>query len=164
QPAEQVLLPQPVQEFMRGISGAEDLALAISPDGRRLATGDVNGTIRLWDPLSGEHLRYTSNSDRRITSLAYSPNGRQLASACMFLGGAGGGVRLWDVATGQPIRAISVPGGGGAAGVAFSPDGRLLAVTSWSSPRADNKRGPSGGRLWFFAAATGEVVGSTPVL
>jgi WD40 repeat protein/Flp pilus assembly protein TadD len=61
-------------------------------------------------------------------SVAFSPDGRLLASACASWGRRNNaGVKLWDAATGQEIRTLPAHVGS-VYGVAFSPDGRLLAT------------------------------------
>lgn len=89
-------------------------AVAWSPQGSRLATGDAD-TIRIWDGFSGELLATFDNAGHPL-SLAWSPSGTQLASATLD-------VQIWDVATGQLLEEF--PGLAGV--VAWSPDGTQIA-------------------------------------
>ncbi len=100
--------------------------LAISPDGKTLATGSSHeikednsiGEIRLWDMSTGRLLR-TLQHESGIISLAYSPDGSLRASTDMA-----GTVRFSESATGQVKRELT---GIGAGEIAFSHDGRFLA-------------------------------------
>jgi WD40 repeat protein len=97
-------------------------AVAFSPDGRILATGESD-RIRLWDVAKGQELSRLEKIPFGVYSLAFSPDGRWLAS-----GGFDRIVRLWDVATGKEIRQCE----GHRASiewVAFSPDGMRLIST-----------------------------------
>jgi WD40 repeat protein len=102
------------------------LALAISPDGKTLATADNDGVIRLWELSTGkERLQIKTTAGKfgvfAICSLAYAPDGRTLASA-----GGDRVIRLWEAATGKERRRLE----GHTDTVwslAFAPDGRLLA-------------------------------------
>ncbi len=75
-------------------------SVAFSPDGRTLATGRFDGTVRLWDPASGEPIRtvkghsHIFNEDGRVVSaVAFSPDGTLLASAAEGVGACGCGIR-----------------------------------------------------------------------
>ncbi len=66
-------------------------SVCISPDGRTLATGSIDGTARLWD-LSGNQIAEFTGHQGRVTSVCISPDGRTLAT-----GSSDGTARLWRV-------------------------------------------------------------------
>ena len=89
--------------------------------GSLLASAGGDGTVRLWDPATGQPAATLDGHDGGVSGVAFSPDGHLLASA-----GGDGTVRLWDPATGQPAATLEGHAGG-VNGVAFSPDGHLLA-------------------------------------
>ncbi|MDA2937393.1 hypothetical protein MYX75_03915 [Acidobacteria bacterium AH-259-A15] len=115
-------------EFFKGIPTADGKYLvptwrfAFSPDGCRILSGYVDGTIRLLDVKSGREIRRFRHWDGEShwygCSVTFSPDGAR------FLSGGSKTVRLWDVDTGKEIcrfkghnQAVT--------SVAFSPDGSL---------------------------------------
>jgi RNA polymerase sigma factor (sigma-70 family) len=96
--------------------GAQVTALALSPDGRTLATAAGGDGVRLWDVATGKEVRRFADPNRWIGLLVFSPDGRTL-------GGGGGTVHLWEVATGTEQCRFAGHRGPVRSG-AFSPDGR----------------------------------------
>ncbi|MFJ3617644.1 helix-turn-helix domain-containing protein [Streptomyces iakyrus] len=106
--------------------------VALSPDGRTLATHSGDGKMRIWD-LPGGRLRHTAGTGHNGSEVAaFSPDGRSLAVATS--GGTGAKVSLWDPVTGRKLRTFAVPDGS-VRGMAFSPDGRAVAVSSPAAVR-----------------------------
>lgn len=99
------------------------LSVAFSPDGKLLATGDVNHEIHLWQVADGKQLLTCKINEGWVWSIAFSPNGRLLASSANRV------VHLWDVQTGQCLQTLQGYTNR-VFSLAFSPDGRLLASGS----------------------------------
>jgi WD40 repeat protein len=117
---------QPLPPLM----GHTDLitALAISPDGRLLASSSLDRTIKLWELQTGSLLG-TIQSERAST-LVFSPDGRTLASGSRVQHWADGahspiGVQFWDVASQRFLYGL---GERPARAIAFSSDGQFLAA------------------------------------
>jgi WD40 repeat protein len=95
--------------------------VAFSPDGRRLAAGCADQTVKVWDVATGRQTLTLAGHTGAVQCVAYSPDGRHLASA-----GEDRTVRLWDAATGSEIRAVHSHSGL-VQSITFSPDGQRLA-------------------------------------
>jgi WD40 repeat protein len=119
-------------------------ALAFSPDGQRLATGSLEGGLKLWEARTGRQLESLTGNLGQVLDLAFSPDGTSLATSS-----SDGTVRLWDVGTGRQtltlasgvagevgpdskfcFRTLKVAYLGVGGKLAFSPDGTRLAYTA----------------------------------
>jgi WD40 repeat protein len=98
--------------------------VALSKDGSTVATCDPSNeeVVRLWDFATGKELRQLSAPKHDLTCLAFTPDGKVLATA-----GSTGPIRLWEVTTGKELRQIK-DRALAARAVAFSPDASRLAT------------------------------------
>lgn len=114
---------------------------ALSPDGQRLAVGGRDQSVKVWDLASGQELLSLKGHTGVISSVAFRPDGKQMASASrlrigptasrdrlltILSGSEQGEIKVWDATTGKTN--FTIPGHtGGTTSVVYSPDGKQLA-------------------------------------
>jgi WD40 repeat protein len=129
--------------------------LAFRPDGKRLVLGGADGSVAIWDVEAGRELRRYAIHDTRIAGLAFSADGRTVASAAITAPDQPwplkrGEVKLWDADTGAVVRTLGTDDGQGFHSVAFNPKSSLLATGGEDAMV----------RLWD--TSTGKQVGELP--
>jgi WD40 repeat protein len=147
--------------------------VALAPDGQTAALGNVDSHVHLHDLATGRQLSLLLGDRNATAVVAFSPDGKTVASQDGF----NHTIRLYEVATAKELRVIGPPPpkevnpngavfvlmgpGQSRVGLAFSPDGRLIA-----SPRVNNGNAPGGfapgmqmqTTLHLWSASTGKEV------
>ena len=125
--------------------------VAFSPDGKILAAGTEDLTVKLWNAETGEDMATLEGYDvtrgnvKRVWSLAFSPDGQTLATGTWH-----GSIKLWDVPTRTEIATISLSAYlARVMSLAISPDGTVLAAGI-----SDDWTGPNIIRLWDMETRT----------
>jgi WD40 repeat protein len=122
--------PDPLTSPLKGVYRGHAhrvCGLAVSPDGRFLASGSFDRTVRIWDTSDGSELRCFLGHDQGVQDVAFALDGRRVASASQD-----GTVCVWDAVTGTQLHCFR--GHGDLVNcVAFSPDGGHLASGSFDS-------------------------------
>lgn len=143
---------RPGQAVLWEIAGGKTLAtfsgvhtdaiysVAISPDGKLLATGGYDQLVVLWNIADGKLIKTLKGHNGAVFDLSFRADGRVLASAS-----ADRTVKLWDVQSGMRLETLSEATKAVHA-VAFSPDGKRLAAGG-----ADNRI-----RVWRISPQAAE--------
>jgi uncharacterized protein with WD repeat/tRNA A-37 threonylcarbamoyl transferase component Bud32 len=108
------------------LGGHNDSVIPVlfSPDGKLLASGSMDKTIKLWDAQTGALKQTLTGHGNGVHALAFSPDGKVLAS-----GSDDKTIKLWDVQSGA-LRQTLTGHNSAIHAVAFSPDGKQLASGS----------------------------------
>ncbi len=124
----------PLQSFEGHLDAA--YSLAVSPDGKMIATGAYDQKIRLWDTATGKEVALLKGHNGVVNGLSFRPDGKVLASAS-----ADRTVKLWSIPGGQRLETLSQPTKEQTS-VVFSADGKQLFAAG-----GDNRI-----RLWSISA------------
>ena len=100
-------------------------SVSYAPDGKTLASGSEDKTVKFWDVGTGKELKTLKGHQDRVNSVSFSPDGKTLAS-----GSADNTVKLWDVGTGKELKTLKW-NQDEVSSVSFSPDGKTLAFAGW---------------------------------
>lgn len=134
------------REIGRWDNQGEVRAMAVAPNAEFLATGDHQGVVRIWSLNAGEPTSTVIPHTHReaITDMAFSPDGAWLATTS-----EDHTAKLWDWTKQQLFRTLEADAV--VNGVAFSPDGKLLAAAIAHSRRDESTDAPVAGgliRIW----------------
>jgi WD40 repeat protein/beta-lactamase regulating signal transducer with metallopeptidase domain len=102
--------------------GPEARALAISPDGKRIASA-AGRTVRIWDTTTGKEISLVAGHRQAPAAMVVSPDGKSICSW-----GSDGVIRRWEAATGRTLSAFAAPPRTTLA--AFARDGRIVALAN----------------------------------
>lgn len=133
---------------VRSRHGAEVRSVAFSSDGKTLASGGQDNTVRIWEITTGKELRrFTAltglgSENTWVSSIAFSPDGKRLAAGTM---NGPGEVVIWELATGKESRPLRM-NRAGVESLVFSPDGKALAA------------GTQDGLIHLWDADTGKLI------
>ncbi len=110
--------------YKRQAKWTEGAAVAWSPDGKLIATGERDRTVCLRDATTGEVVRSFLGTPVRVTCAAFNADGSRLVT-----GASDGSVRLWDVETGQELLTL-LSGGEPVLAVEWLSGNRIFALTN----------------------------------
>ncbi len=127
------------QRFTLKVPNSRALCLAFSPDGKTVAAGCADASVRLWEAATGRQQAMWTGEGRKIPCLVFAPDGKTLLAPSLR---ESRNVTRWDLATG---RAEDILNGlpGTVESMTLSPDGKTLAT------------GDANGTITLWDTATG---------
>jgi WD40 repeat protein len=99
--------------------------VAFSPDGKLIATSDLDNTAKIRDARTGQELLTLSGHTGEVMNLAFSPDSKRLVTTSLDHT-----AKIWDTTTGQELLSL-VGHTDGLITPTFSPDGSLIATTGF---------------------------------
>ena len=126
--------------------------VAFSPNGQRLATGDNEGIVKIWDVQTRKVIAQLEGDTVGVYTVTFSPDGRTLATA-----GYHGQIKLWSVSNWEHLGTLE--NSGTVHTLDFSPDGKMLAstghsaVTLWSVDSGKEIASLTGHFGWIYGTA-----------
>ncbi|OQA13313.1 MAG: translocation protein TolB [bacterium ADurb.Bin363] len=110
-------------ECMKTFIGHSDYVTSVSysPDGKYVASGSWDKTVKIWEVSSGKCIRSLEGHSDYVTSVSYSPDGKYVAS-----GGADETVKVWEISSGKCIKNL-IGHSYMITNVSYSPDGKYVA-------------------------------------
>jgi WD40 repeat protein len=136
---------------LKGHTGAVN-GVAISPDGRRLASASDDHSVKVWDARTGQEVFTFQGHSDGVSGVVFSPDGLRLASTSRDLT-----TKIWDAGTGQV--ACTIRHDDRVQGLAFSPNGRFLATGGYYNQTVWLWDAQSGQKVRTFKGLTGLVNG-----
>ena len=112
--------------------------VALSPDGRWIASGSWDNTVRLWDAMTGESCAILPHPGS-VRALAFGPDSSWLVSGCYL----DESLWIWKVATAQLEKKFKGPGSIFVQALAVSPDGARIAAADRTEARGSSKPRPA---------------------
>lgn len=115
-------------ELVRSLVVADTVifqAIEFSPTTMHLASGSVDGFVRVWNPLQDGRVMQQMQHGPQVTLVRFSPDGKRLLAA-----GVSGAVRIWSVADGTLFAEIPTGKRGATKDVQFSADGKKIVVAT----------------------------------
>ncbi len=128
-------------------------SIAFSPGGQQLASVSEDGTVRLWNVESGELVMSSISQPLPLLQLAFSPDGRRIVTGTGSRLARGvdpeiAEIKLWDVETLSEVLTFTSPHLGNVQGLAFSPDGFILAAGGGIPTKFFAMQRPEHVQLW----------------
>jgi len=112
------------------------LSVAFSSNGKLIASGGYDKTINVWDAKSGAKVMTLRGHKDIVGCVAFSPDDKRIIT-----GGYYDGIKIWDVETGAELITLLESG----SAIAFSPDGKTIAIGSSSGITLLESEVPAGG-------------------